>query len=49
MVAESLLELFDAQVRPQATYASPAWSAVLRPPEDGDVAPLIAWMREQSG
>ncbi|HEY8407692.1 MAG TPA: GNAT family N-acetyltransferase [Gaiellaceae bacterium] len=49
MVAESLLQLFDAQVRPQATYSSPNWSAVLRPPEDGDVAPLIAWMREQPG
>jgi hypothetical protein len=49
MVAESLLELFDRQVRPSATYSSPAWSAVLRPPEDGDVAPLIAWMRERPG
>jgi GNAT superfamily N-acetyltransferase len=49
MVPESLLELFDRQVRRDAFYASPAWSAVLRPPEDGDVAPLVAWMREQTG
>lgn len=49
MVPESLLELFDAQVRPRATYSSPHWSAVLRPPEDGEVAPLVAWMREQPG
>ena len=49
MVAESLLELFDAQVRRDAIYASPSWSTVLRPPEDGDVGPLVAWMREQPG
>ena len=49
MVPERLLELFDAQVRPRATYSSPAWSAVLRPPDDGDVAPLVAWMRGQPG
>jgi len=49
MVPESLLELFDRQVRPNATYSSPGWSAVLRPPEDGDIAPLVAWMREQQG
>jgi GNAT superfamily N-acetyltransferase len=49
MVPERLLELFDRQVRPEATYASPAWSAVLRPPADGDVEPLVAWMREQQG
>jgi GNAT superfamily N-acetyltransferase len=49
MVPESLLELFDRQVRPSATYSSPDWSAVLRPPEDGDVAPLVEWMREQRG
>jgi GNAT superfamily N-acetyltransferase len=49
MVPESLLEQFDRQVRPDATYSSAAWSAVLRPPADGDVAPLVAWMREQKG
>jgi len=49
MVPERLLELFDAQVRPNAVYSSPAWSAVLRPPADGDIEPLVAWMREQSG
>jgi GNAT superfamily N-acetyltransferase len=49
MVPESLLELFDAQVRRPALYSSPHWSAVLRPPAGGDVAPLVAWMREQPG
>ena len=49
MVPESLLELFDRQVRSSALYSSPAWSAVVRPPDDGDVAPLVAWMREQPG
>jgi GNAT superfamily N-acetyltransferase len=49
MVPESLLDLFDRQVRQSATYSSPTWSAVLRPPEDGNVEPLVAWMREQPG
>jgi GNAT superfamily N-acetyltransferase len=49
MVPESLLELFDAQVRRDAFYTSPTWTAVLRPPADGDVAAVVAWMREQPG
>jgi GNAT superfamily N-acetyltransferase len=49
MVPERLLELFDAQVRQPPLVSGADWSAVIRPPEDGDVAPLIAWMREQPG
>ena len=44
MVPESLLQLFDAQVRrpnrPDGFYVSKGWSAVLRPPVDGNVEPL---------
>jgi GNAT superfamily N-acetyltransferase len=47
MVPESLLELFDAQVRREPVISSPHWSAVLRP--DRDVDELLAWMREQPG
>ena len=53
MVPESLLELFDAQVRrpnrPDGLYVSKGWSAVLRPPPDGNVEPLVARMRELPG
>ena len=53
MVPESLLELFDAQVRrpnrPDGFYVSKGWSAVLRPPPDGNVEPLVARMRELPG
>jgi GNAT superfamily N-acetyltransferase len=44
-----VLEEFDRQVRQPDLLASPGWSAVLRPPPDGDVARAIAWMREQPG
>jgi len=53
MVPESLLELFDAQVRrpnrPDGFYVSKGWSAVLRPPPDGNVEPLVARTRELPG
>jgi GNAT superfamily N-acetyltransferase len=48
-----LLELFDAQMRdanqPDGLYVGDGWSAVLRPPADGDVEPLVARMRELPG
>jgi hypothetical protein len=47
MVPESLLELFDAQVRRRPLVAGEHWSAVLRP--DRPVDELLAWMREQQG
>jgi GNAT superfamily N-acetyltransferase len=53
MVPEGLLELFDAQMRkpnrPDGFYVSKGWSAVLRPPADGVVEPLVAQMRELPG
>ena len=53
MVAEGLLELFDEQMRrpnqPDGRYVGDGWSAVIRPPADGDVEPLVARMREVKG
>jgi GNAT superfamily N-acetyltransferase len=48
-----LLALFDEQVRqtndPDGLYVGKGWSAVMRPPADGDVEPLVARMRELPG
>jgi GNAT superfamily N-acetyltransferase len=49
-----ILELFDEQMRrkpagPDGFLAGDGWSAVLWPPADGNVEPLIARMREQPG
>jgi GNAT superfamily N-acetyltransferase len=48
-----VLELFDEQVRrpndPDGLYVGKSWSAVLRPPPDGDVERLVARMRELPG
>ncbi len=54
MVAERLLELFDEQMRKpnqpdDCTSIGDGWSAVIRPPADGAVAPLVARMREIPG
>jgi GNAT superfamily N-acetyltransferase len=49
MVPETILDLFDAQIRREAVISGSDWSAVLRPPDDGDVERAIAWMREQPG
>jgi GNAT superfamily N-acetyltransferase len=53
MVPESLLQLFDEQVRkpnqPDGLFIGDGWSAVLRPPADGKVEPLVARMREVPG
>ena len=54
MVAEPFLKLFDEQMRKPnqadgCTYVGDGWSAVIRPPADGDVEPLVARMREISG
>ena len=53
MVAESLLQLFDEQMRkpnqPDGFFIGDGWSAILRPPSDGNVAPLVARMREIPG
>ncbi len=53
MDTERVLELFDAQVRravaPDGLFVSESWSAVLWPPADGDVEPLVARMRELPG
>jgi GNAT superfamily N-acetyltransferase len=49
MVPESLLELFDAQVRPPGVVSGDGWSMVTRPPEDGDVEKLLAELRGRPG
>jgi len=49
MVPESLLELFDAQVRPPGVVSGDGWSMVTRPPEGGDVEGLLAHLRERPG
>jgi GNAT superfamily N-acetyltransferase len=53
MVAEGVLQLFDEQMRkpnqPDGFFIGDQWSAVLRPPADGDVEPLVARMREIPG
>jgi GNAT superfamily N-acetyltransferase len=53
MVPESLLQLFDEQVRkpnqPDGLFIGDGWSAVLRPPADGNVELLVARMREIPG
>jgi GNAT superfamily N-acetyltransferase len=53
MVPESLLQLFDEQMRkpnqPDGFFIGDGWSAVLRPPADGNVEPLVARMREIPG
>jgi GNAT superfamily N-acetyltransferase len=54
MVAESLLQRFDEQMRKPnqpdgCVYVGDGWSAVIRPPADGNVEPLVARMREIDG
>src|SRR3954469_2362822 len=49
MVPEDLLELFDRQVRREPLVSGNDWACVLRPPEDGDVDRVLAWMGEQPG
>jgi GNAT superfamily N-acetyltransferase len=48
-----ILELFDEQIRrraaPDGLSVSKSWSAVLWRPDDGEVAPLVARMRELPG
>jgi GNAT superfamily N-acetyltransferase len=54
MVADELLQLFDAQMRRPnqpdgCMYIGEGWSAVVRPPADGNVEPLVARLREIPG
>ena len=54
MDTSEILELFDEQMRrkpadPDGFLAGDGWSAVLWPPADGNVEPLIARMREVEG
>ena len=53
MDTAQLLALFDEQVRqtndPDGLYVGKGWSAVMRPPADGNVEPLVARMRELPG
>ncbi len=53
MDATEILRRFDEQMRrpnrPDGFYVGDGWSAVLRPPADGDVGPVIARMRELPG
>jgi GNAT superfamily N-acetyltransferase len=49
-----ILALFDTQMREPnqpdgCMYLGDGWSAVVRPPADGDVEPLVARMREVEG
>jgi len=50
---KAILALFDEQMRrptdPDGLLVGDGWSAVLRPPADGDVEPLVARMRELPG
>ena len=49
----AILGLFDEQMRrraaPDRLFVGKSWSAVLWPPDDGDVEPLVARMRELTG
>ncbi len=54
MVADDLLQLFDEQMRRTnqpdgCMYVGDGWSAVMRPPADGNVEPLVARMRGVDG
>ncbi|MFZ0343496.1 MAG: GNAT family N-acetyltransferase [Gaiellaceae bacterium] len=49
MVPESLLELFDAYVRPPGIVSGEGYSMVVRPPADGDVESLLAQVRKRPG
>lgn len=53
MDTTEILALFDAQMRrpnqPDGFYIGDGWSAVVRPPADGNVRPLVERMREIQG
>ena len=50
MVAESLLELFDEQMRPGGVVSSGrGWTMVFSPPEDGDVETRVDELRAHEG
>ena len=53
MDRKEILALFDEQMRrptdPDGLFSGDGWSAVLRPPADGDVEPLVARLRDLSG
>ena len=50
MVAESLLELFDEQMRPHGVVSEGrGWTMVFRAPDDGDVERLVAELRTHEG
>src|ERR1700751_5465714 len=53
METTKILELFDEQMRrraaPDGLFAGRSWSAVLWRPDDGEVEPLVARMRELPG
>lgn len=53
METTEILELFDEQMRrraaPESLYVGTGWSAVLWRPDDGQVEPLVARMRELPG
>lgn len=53
MEATEILERFDEQMRrkaaPDSLFVSNGWSAVLWRPDDGEVEPLVARMRELPG
>src|SRR5947209_7455163 len=50
MVAESLLELFDEQMRPRGVVSGGGgWTMVFRPPDDGNVERLVADLKAHEG
>jgi GNAT superfamily N-acetyltransferase len=49
MVAESLLELFDEQMRPHGVVPGGGWTMVFRAPDDGDVEKCVAELRAHEG
>src|SRR4051794_19166167 len=49
MVAESLLKLFDEQMRPRGVVAGDGYTMVFAPPADGDVEGLVEELRARDG
>jgi GNAT superfamily N-acetyltransferase len=49
MVAERLLELFNAQMRPAGVVDGDGYAMVFRPPEDGNIERLVTELRTRDG
>jgi hypothetical protein len=49
MVPERILELFDAQLRPEGVVDGAGYTMVFRPPADGDVEAVVGQLRARDG